>query len=108
TLLEESLGSSSRSNIGANPYRDVPSDNQRFIENDSGQQAILMREQDDQLEGISVTLVNMKETASTMHQEIDDQVILLEEMESHVDHTSDRLKKAMKKVVYILKKEEGT
>lgn len=34
-------------------------------------------------------------------------ISLLEDVESHVDRTSDRLRNAMKKVVYILKKEEG-
>lgn len=34
-----------------------------------------MQEQDDQLDGISGTLVNMKEIAVTMNQEVDDQVV---------------------------------
>ncbi|RUS20265.1 t-SNARE [Endogone sp. FLAS-F59071] len=73
--LFDGSSSSSRSNMSASPYRDVQTDGQRFIDSESGQQAILMQEQDDQLDGISGTLVNMKEIAVTMNQEVDDQVV---------------------------------
>ncbi|CAM0138071.1 unnamed protein product [Umbelopsis sp. WA50703] len=53
----------------ASPFAD---ENQRYIDNASGQQAIMMQEQDTQLDGISGTLHNLKDIAGTMHQEVED------------------------------------
>jgi len=87
----------------ASPFAD---ENQRYIDNASGQQAIMMQEQDTQLDSISGTLHNLKDIAGTMHQEVEDHVVLLDELDQHVDRSSNRLGRAMNRVKHILRKEE--
>ncbi|CAO3680793.1 unnamed protein product [Umbelopsis ramanniana] len=99
-------GSSSRHLPGeydASPFAD---ENQRYIDNASGQQAMMMQDQDTQLDSISGTLHNLKDIAGTMHQEVEDHVVLLDELDQHVDMSSNRLGRAMNRVKYILRKEE--
>ncbi|KAH8555393.1 syntaxin 6, N-terminal-domain-containing protein, partial [Umbelopsis sp. PMI_123] len=67
---------------------------------------IMMQEQDTQLDSISGTLHNLKDIAGTMHQEVEDHVVLLDELDQHVDTSSNRLGRAMSRVKYILRKEE--
>ncbi|KAI8580636.1 hypothetical protein K450DRAFT_236556 [Umbelopsis ramanniana AG] len=100
-------GSSSRHLPGeydASPFAD---ENQRYIDNASGQQAMMMQDQDTQLDSISGTLHNLKDIAGTMHQEVEDHVVLLDELDQHVDMSSNRLGRAMNRVKHILRKEEG-
>ncbi|KAG2176257.1 hypothetical protein INT43_005491 [Umbelopsis isabellina] len=78
--------------FAASPFAD---DNQRYIDNASGQQAIMMQEQDTQLDSISGTLHNLKDIAGTMHQEVEDHAILLDDLDQHVDRSSSRLNRAM-------------
>ncbi|KAG2187500.1 hypothetical protein INT44_005189 [Umbelopsis vinacea] len=67
---------------------------------------MMMQDQDTQLDSISGTLHNLKDIAGTMHQEVEDHVILLDELDQHVDMSSNRLGRAMNRVKYILRKEE--
>ncbi|KAI8090921.1 syntaxin 6, N-terminal-domain-containing protein [Gilbertella persicaria] len=68
---------------------------------------MMMREQDQHLEAMGGTLVNLKEIAGTMNREVDDQVILLDELGNEVDRSEGKLKSAMRRVTKILKEEEG-
>ncbi|OBZ90863.1 Syntaxin-6 [Choanephora cucurbitarum] len=82
-------------------------ENSIFIENEQQQQMVMMREQDTHLDAMGGTLVNLKEIASTMNREIDDQVIMLDDLGDRVDRSESKLKGAMKRITTILKKEEG-
>ncbi|CAG8512603.1 16688_t:CDS:2, partial [Funneliformis mosseae] len=100
TKLFEQVRSKSR-------YEEViEMDNTKFIENESLQQTILLREQDDQLESLYGTARNIHEIATTMGTELEDQNILLDEFGDQVDRTQGRLDKAMRKVAYIIKHNE--
>lgn len=89
-----------------------------------------MQEQDTHLDSMSGTLVNLKEIAGTMNTELEDQAMwvlammmdglwkrlkadkwgfirILDDLGDHVDRSQGRLKRAMNRVTYILKKEEG-
>ncbi|KAI8344425.1 t-SNARE [Chlamydoabsidia padenii] len=87
------------------PYRSE-NDNNKFIENEQQQQQVLFREQDQHLDSMAGTLMNLKGIAGTMNSEIDDHVILLDELGDNVDRTEGRLKRAMHRVTDILRKEE--
>ncbi|KAG9304276.1 hypothetical protein G9A89_019838 [Geosiphon pyriformis] len=87
-------------------FEEIEMDNQRFIENESHQQAILIEEQDGQLESLYGTARNIHGIATTIGNEIDNQNVLLEDFGHHVDDTQSRLNKAMRKVAYIIKKNE--
>ncbi|KAI8983932.1 syntaxin 6, N-terminal-domain-containing protein [Mycotypha africana] len=88
------------------PYQTAQNDNSIFIENQQQQQSMIMQEQDQHLDAMGGTIVNLREIAGTMHKELDDQVIILDELHDQVDHSEGRLKQAMRRVTTILKQEE--
>ncbi len=47
--------------------------NSRFIESEQETQQLIMRDQDNQLEDVAVTVGNLKEIARVMGDELDDQ-----------------------------------
>ncbi|KAI8889783.1 hypothetical protein K501DRAFT_170119, partial [Backusella circina FSU 941] len=81
-------------------------DNSRFIESQQAQQMMMMQDQDQHLDAMGGTLVNLKEIAGTMNREIDDHVVLLDDLGDHVDRSQSKLKRAMSRVTDILRKEE--
>ncbi|CAO3626637.1 unnamed protein product [Cunninghamella blakesleeana] len=81
-------------------------DNSRFIENEQQQQQILFQQQDQHLDTMAGTLVNLKDIAGTMNREVDDHVILLDELGDNVERTDSKLKRAMHRVTDILRREE--
>ncbi|KAL7750207.1 hypothetical protein RI367_004380 [Sorochytrium milnesiophthora] len=83
-------------------------DNARFIEDESSRQQLVMRQQDEQLEGVLGTVTTLKNVALTMGQELDDQVGLLREVDDHVDNTQSKLKSAMARMNVILKSGNDT
>lgn len=54
--------------------------------------------QEDQLDSLSNTVGNIRQHAYQIHSELQDQVILLNEMEDHVDHVDNRFQNAYKKL----------
>ncbi|KAL7317646.1 hypothetical protein PS15m_003974 [Mucor circinelloides] len=68
--------SSSQSPNGASSYQTArQNDNSIFIENEQQQQMMIMQDQDQHLDAMGGTLVNLKEIAGTMNREIDDHVM---------------------------------
>lgn len=67
-----------------------------------------MQEQDQQLDGVMHTVLNMREIATTMNTELQDQSMLLDDLDEHVDRTSSKLQKAMKRMNHFIKQNEGT
>ncbi|KAJ1341249.1 hypothetical protein BSLG_004184 [Batrachochytrium salamandrivorans] len=65
--------------------------NQRFVEREQSQQQSLMREQDEQMDDVAVTVGNLREVARVMGDELDDQTRLLGEVEIQVDSTQNKL-----------------
>ncbi|KAG1500314.1 hypothetical protein G6F47_002331 [Rhizopus delemar] len=82
-------------------------ENSRFIESEQMQQSLVIQEQDQHLDAMGGTLINLKEIAGTMNREIDDHVIILDDLGERVDRSEGRLKAAMRRVTDILRKEEG-
>lgn len=54
--------------------------------------------QEDQLDSLSNTVGNIRQHAYQIHSELQDQVILLNEMEDHVDHVDNRFQSTYKKL----------
>ncbi|KAI9345365.1 hypothetical protein BDR26DRAFT_160575 [Obelidium mucronatum] len=76
----------------------LPKNNDRFIDREGGLQQTIMKEQDEQLEGVLGTVQNMKEIAIVMNQEIDDQTGLLQDLDVQVDMTQGKLDVGMKRL----------
>ena len=68
---------------------------------------MLMQEQEQQLDGVMHTVLNMREIATTMNHELQDQSLLLDDLDEHVDRTSGGLQKAMKRMNRFIKDNEG-
>lgn len=66
-----------------------------------------MQEQDQQLDGVMHTVLNMREIATVMNDELQDQSMLLDDLDEHVDRTSGRLQKTMKRMNKFIKDNEG-
>ncbi|KAG0942678.1 hypothetical protein G6F30_005629 [Rhizopus arrhizus] len=81
-------------------------ENSRFIESEQMQQSFVIQEQDQHLDAMGGTLINLKEIAGTMNREIDDHVIILDDLGERVDRSEGRLNTAMRRVTDILRKEE--
>ncbi|KAI9168514.1 hypothetical protein H9P43_007887 [Blastocladiella emersonii ATCC 22665] len=82
--------------------------NQQFIEDETGKQALMMRQQDQQLDAVMNTATTLKEIAITMGDEIEDQIGLMADMENEVDTTQDKLRGTLRKLDVILKASEDT
>ncbi|KAK9467898.1 hypothetical protein V1512DRAFT_270363 [Lipomyces arxii] len=69
-------------------------------------QALLMRDQDEQLDGVLNTVHNLREQAVVMGNELQEHVDILEELDNDVDRSQSKLEVGMKRMKYILKKNE--
>ena len=70
-------------------------------------QVEIMQEQDDALDGVFRTVGNLKQQADDMGREFEEQYELLEEIGDLGDRLDGKLKKGMKKVEWVIKKNEG-
>ncbi|KAI8914929.1 syntaxin 6, N-terminal-domain-containing protein [Powellomyces hirtus] len=87
---------------------DYQMSNQRFIEREAQQQQSLMQHQDQQLDGVLDTVGNLKEIATVMGREMDDQTALLVDLESNVDTTAGKLQLGMRRLNDFIKANADT
>jgi len=76
----------------------IQQDNDRHINDHQTQQMQIMRTQDDELESISETVVTLGQMGRTIGSELNQHAIILDEMNSKVDNTQNRLTGAIRKV----------
>ncbi|KAG0225167.1 t-SNARE [Mortierella sp. GBAus27b] len=106
-LLEEAGPSSSPKGYQKPSRREnMMHSNSKFVEQEAVQQQMLLQEQDQQLDGVMHTVLNMREIATTMNTELQDQSMLLDDLDEHVDRTSNSLQKAMKRMNHFIKQNE--
>ncbi|KAH6850729.1 t-SNARE [Chaetomium sp. MPI-CAGE-AT-0009] len=70
------------------------------------QQVMMMREQDQHLDGVFQTVGNLRRQADDMGRELDEQVEMLQETERVADRVEGRLQTGMDKLGYVLRKTE--
>ncbi len=68
----------------------------------------LHRQQDEQLEDIEQAVTRLGRVGLTIHEELESQGRMLEELEEDVDTTSSRLKATQKKVMDVIKRSGTT
>ncbi|KAG0226876.1 Syntaxin-6 [Actinomortierella wolfii] len=106
-LLERPEGSSSPRGYQKPSRRDnVMYSNTKFVEQEAMQQQMLFQEQEEQLDSVMHTVLNMREIATVMGDELREQSDLLDDLDEHVDRTQNRLQSAIKRVEIFLKKNE--
>lgn len=71
------------------------------------QQAEMMHEQDEQLDGVFQTVGVLRNQAEDMGRELEEQGHMLEEVDTLADRVGGKLQNGVKKVGYIIKKNEG-
>jgi len=72
------------------------------------QQLRIMNEQDEQLDGVFQTVGNLRQQADEMGRELEEQVEMLEQVETIADRVGGRLQTGIQKVNWVIKKNEDT
>ena len=67
----------------------------------------IMHEQDEALDGVFQTVGNLRMQADTMGRELEEQAELLEDTENITDRVTGKLGTGMKKIRYVIEKNEG-
>lgn len=70
-------------------------------------QVEIMQEQDEALDGVFRTVGNLRQQAGDMGRELEEQVEMLEDMGQAADRVEGKLANGMKKVGWILRRNEG-
>ncbi|PSK36682.1 hypothetical protein B9Z65_1865 [Elsinoe australis] len=68
----------------------------------------IMAEQDEALDGVFQTVGNLRAQADTMGRELEEQAELLDEVDNVADRVGGKLQTGMKKIGYVIKKNEDT
>lgn len=86
----------------ANHY--VAKDNDDFISSESDRQMLLIRQQDEELDELSASVERIGSVGLTIHDELNAQEKLIDELGSEMDSTSTRLDFVQRKVAVVMKK----
>ncbi|KAL7625522.1 hypothetical protein AAE478_004742 [Parahypoxylon ruwenzoriense] len=77
-----------------------------YAEFEHRQQLKMMRDQDEQLDGVFVTVGNLRRQADDMGRELEEQVEMLETVDTLADRVGGRLQTGMQKLGYVMRKNE--
>ncbi|KTW27029.1 hypothetical protein T552_02522 [Pneumocystis carinii B80] len=70
-------------------------------------QKLLEDEQDTQLDYVFGTVQNLREQASIMGRELEEQFELIEEVDTRIERTGEKLKRGFRNMKWVIKKNEG-
>lgn len=90
--------------VGAKPNQVMNPNNDDFITSETDRQVLLIREQDQELDELSVSVERLGGVGLTIHEELMGQEKLLEELDQDMDKTSNRLDFVQRKVALAMKK----
>ncbi|KAF9612683.1 hypothetical protein IFM89_003158 [Coptis chinensis] len=79
-------------------------DNDDFISSESDRQLLLMRQQDEELDELSASVVRIGDVGLTIHDELTGQEKIIHELGLDMESTSNRLDFVQKKVAMVMKK----
>ncbi len=104
--LEETVGNATNISGAANGSFEADQDD-AYGEFEEQQQQEMMHEQDEQLDGVFRTVGVLRGQAQDMGRELEEQGHMLEEVDTLADRVGGKLQNGVKKVGYIIKKNEG-
>ncbi|KAK4105112.1 hypothetical protein N658DRAFT_564783 [Parathielavia hyrcaniae] len=81
-------------------------DNDYVAEFEREQQQVMMREQDEHLDGVFQMVGNLRRQADDMGRELEEQVEMLDNMEQLADRVGGRLQTGMEKLKYVMRRNE--
>lgn len=70
-------------------------------------QSELMHEQDEQLDGVFRTVGNLRQQASDMGRELEDQAVMIDEVDTLAERVGGKLNNGMARIRHIVRKNEG-
>lgn len=70
-------------------------------------QVELMQDQDQQLDGVFRTVVNLRQQADDMGRELEEQSVMLKDVDTLAERVGGKLQDGVKRVGHIIKKNEG-
>lgn len=82
----------------------VQAENDRDIDREGDQQQLLLRQQDDDLDALGAHVTRIGQVGLQIHEELEQQSGMLEELDTDIEGTSTRLQAAQKKIDHMLKK----
>ena len=88
-------------------FDDERDEDDAYGEFEAQQQVEMMHEQDEQLDGVFRTVGVLRNQAEDMGRELEEQGHMLEEVDVLADRVGGKLQNGVKKVGYIIKKNEG-
>ncbi|ODQ64548.1 hypothetical protein NADFUDRAFT_42859 [Nadsonia fulvescens var. elongata DSM 6958] len=86
---------------------DEPGVSENPYANDLLQQDI-MQEQDQALDGVYQSVNVLREQANVMSRELEDQSYMLDDLDTHVDRSQDKLRRGIKRIETVYRKNEDT
>ncbi|XP_071510647.1 syntaxin-6-like [Diadema antillarum] len=81
--------------------QEAEDDNQRFINDNSQQQQIIMEAQDDQIDRVADSVGILKNMSHTIGKELDEQAVMLDDFSTEMENTESRLDSVMKKMAKV-------
>lgn len=82
---------------------EMESENQRFIEDQSQQQQLIMEAQDDQMDRVADSVSVLKHMGQTIGNEFDEQAVMLDGFSTELENTETKLDSVMKKMAKVTK-----
>eukprot|EP00180_Rhodochaete_pulchella_P003215 Plantae.Rhodophyta-Rhodochaete_pulchella.ctg5327.p1 GENE.Plantae.Rhodophyta-Rhodochaete_pulchella.ctg5327~~Plantae.Rhodophyta-Rhodochaete_pulchella.ctg5327.p1 ORF type:complete len:113 (-),score=23.30 Plantae.Rhodophyta-Rhodochaete_pulchella.ctg5327:40-378(-) len=70
--------------------RAVSRENERFVESESQMQQMIMNQQDEGLDQLASTVMRIGNMGRTMHDELEEQRVMLDELDDDMDSTHNR------------------
>jgi t-SNARE syntaxin family protein len=90
------------------PDPDAFEDEDSYAAFEQERQMEMMHEQDEALDGVFQTVGNLRQQADDMGRELEEQGELLEDVDNVADRVGGKLQTGLKKVGWVIKKNEGT
>lgn len=82
--------------------------NESFLGDEQSRQQLIMKQQDNELEDIEQAVTRLGRVGLTIHEELESQGRMLDELDEDVDTTHSRLKATQKKILDVIKKSGTT
>ncbi|KAI1998304.1 hypothetical protein LOZ53_000089 [Ophidiomyces ophidiicola] len=83
-------------------------DDDYYAEMEHQRQLELMQEQDEQLDGVFQTVGNLRQQASDMGRELEEQAVILDDVDTLADRVGGKLQSGVRRVEHIIKRNEDT
>ncbi|EFJ11433.1 hypothetical protein SELMODRAFT_183263 [Selaginella moellendorffii] len=89
---------------GPKANRSLMEGNDDFLSLESERQALILKDQDEDLDEISASVVRIGDVGLTIHEELSSQEKIVSDLDKDMDGTANRMELAQKRLAHVLKK----